>query len=745
MSDECVRVVVRCRPLNSEEKRDKRKICANVDTELREICLSHIDNPDKTKTFTFDNVYGSETEQRRVYDETALPLVDSVLGGYNGTIFAYGQTGTGKTFTMEGVMDPPELRGIIPNAFDHIFSTIGACTNKRFLVRASMLEIYNEDVHDLINDDKRLLPRLDIRENPETGPYVEGLQEQTVTSADDLMSLLQKGTNNRTTAATNMNKASSRSHSIFTIRIESSQECEDGTQKIKVAKLNLVDLAGSERQSKTKATGQRLLEAAKINKSLLTLGYVIKALVEGSAKHVPYRDSKLTRLLQDSLGGNAKTIMIATVGPADWNYDESLATLRYANSAKSIKNKPKINEDPKDSKIRDLQAELERLRRQLEEQQLQPVSASRDFGEGIVSKEDGEDIELTANRQKEAEDQAVEFQNRLKELEVELKSQNETEKVALLEEKQKLETFLSERQAAVEEYEAQLRAKEESLRQQQLEREQMADQIKAMEEKLLIGGALEDKAKQQEIEMRRLEAENEERRRQEDELARELRSKEEEHKLFEQKYASVTEEIEMKTRFIQKLRAKVKTFESEIADLETEFQNERMDLVDQIRDLNQELLLKSAIIDSFIPEIVCDFIQRNAVYDDENDTWILPHSKFAGNPQRASRPLSFDDLHLDPSTKVDDKVPLQLPERITKRFARTDSDNSLSIEHPALMNSFFGVDNINAVTISRKDSLRNKSARPMSNLPSSSRSRPPTESSRAIPRSKKNVREVRYA
>ncbi|KAL0216221.1 hypothetical protein P9112_008405 [Eukaryota sp. TZLM1-RC] len=746
-SDECVRVVVRCRPLNNVEKKDQRQICVDVNGERREVTLKSIDNPDKYKTFTFDSVYDPSSEQRRVYDETALPLVDSVLQGYNGTIFAYGQTGTGKTYTMEGAMDPPEARGIIPNCFEHIFSTISASNNTRFLVRASMLEIYNEDIHDLLNDGPKP-GRLEIRENPETGPYVEGLVEETVTSADDLMDLLRRGTLQRTTAETNMNKASSRSHSIFTIRIESSEDNEDdGTQRIRVAKLHLVDLAGSERQSKTGATGMRLLEASKINKSLLTLGYVIKALVEGNAKHVPYRDSKLTRLLQDSLGGNAKTVMIATVGPASWNYDESLATLRYANSAKSIKNKPIVNEDPKDSKIRDLQEELERLREQLKAQKSGvsvPVDKSPERQHSNATKVehvsvlDSQSMEEALVKQKEAEEQANELQSRLKELEGKLTSktaEEEKEKEALLEEQSKLQTVLQQRQAAVEEYEAELRAKEEYLKKQEQERLEMANMIKDMEEKLLVGGELVDKAKQQEIEMRRLEAENEERRRQEIALARELQEKQEEKRLFEDKYASLNEEVASKTKKLRELFSKVQSLRGEIQDLEGEFQDEREDFLDQIRQLNQQLQLKSLIIDSFVPQDVVNYVEQRAEYLEDTEEWVLPHQQFVGNVQREIHPLTSSELKLYEPTKVD-LVPLQRPSSSIRKFSSQDQ-RDLAFEHPALLNTFFGTDQpLSAPSIASS----RKSSRPGTSRTSRE------QRSSAIPKSRNLVREkVRYA
>ena len=238
--------------------------------------------------------------------------------------------------------------------------------DKTFLVRASFLEIYNENVRDLLAKDQTKTCAL--KETPEKGVYVDGLTTFVVKSAEEMREVLEVGKKNRSVGATLMNADSSRSHSIFTVTVETSETTlgepsHSGEARIRVGKLNLVDLAGSERQSKTQASGDRLKEATKINLSLSALGNVISALVDGKSQHIPYRDSKLTRLLQDSLGGNTKTVMIANVGPADYNFDETMSTLRYANRATNIKNKPKINEDAKDAMRREFQEEIAPSRR----------------------------------------------------------------------------------------------------------------------------------------------------------------------------------------------------------------------------------------------------------------------------------------------------------------------------------------------------------------------------------------------
>jgi len=281
-------------------------------------------------------------------------------------MFAYGQTGCGKTHTMQGKASPPELRGIIPNSFEHVFDHVKLLKDKEALVRASYLELYNEEIRDLLGADHTA--KLDLKENPEKGVFVKGLRSIVVDSVEAIDALMTQGNAVRSTGATAMNAESSRSHSIFTVVVEMSGKRDDGTEHVTAGKLNLVDLAGSERQSKTHATGSRLKEGIKINLSLTALGNVISGLVDSKAKHIPYRDSKLTRLLQDSLGGNTKTVMMAAIGPADYNFDETMSTLRYANRAKNIKNKPIINEDPKDALLREYKDEIERLKSMLSSQ-----------------------------------------------------------------------------------------------------------------------------------------------------------------------------------------------------------------------------------------------------------------------------------------------------------------------------------------------------------------------------------------
>lgn len=391
MSSEAVKVCVRCRPANQKEKDLGCNKIVGIHKDIFQVTLKNPEKLDEEpKAFTFDAVFDDDSTQQGVYEETAYSLVLSVMDGYNGTIFAYGQTGCGKTFTMEGVRGgPPHLRGIIPGTFEQIFEQIGLnkVPNKQFLVQAAYLEIYNEEVRDLVSNTPKT--PLDLKEDPDKGVYVKGLSQNIMRNSEQVMDLMAKGNEQRSVGFTLMNAGSSRSHSIFILVIETSipDEAKPGELKIKAGKLNLVDLAGSERQGKTGAEGVRLKEATKINLSLSALGNVISALVTGA--HIPYRDSKLTRMLQDSLGGNTKTIMIAAVSPADYNFEETLSTLRYANRAKNIKNKPKINEDPKDALLSEYANEIARLKAILESEGL----ALGDMKGGVPADADNEEEE----------------------------------------------------------------------------------------------------------------------------------------------------------------------------------------------------------------------------------------------------------------------------------------------------------------------------------------------------------------
>ena len=321
--------------------------------------------------FTFDEVFDINTSQDEVFNISAKPAVISVLEGYNSTIFAYGQTGTGKTFTMEGFTynNMDNKRGIIPRTIECIFSYIESNSNKdtKFIIRAAYLQIYNEMISDLLKPENSN-KNLSIREDKKKGLYVDGLSEWAVRNPSDIYALLERGAKCREVSNTFMNDVSSRSHAVFMITVEQLVS-KSGKQITKIGKLNLVDLAGSERTRITGATGKQLQESIKINKSLSALGNVINALTDTKErKHIPYRDSKLTRLLEDSLGGNCKTTMIATISPAQCSFNESLSTLNFAKRAKNIKNRPVINEDiDHNGLIHQYENELKKIRKELEE------------------------------------------------------------------------------------------------------------------------------------------------------------------------------------------------------------------------------------------------------------------------------------------------------------------------------------------------------------------------------------------
>uniref|UniRef100_A0A8P0NWX8 Kinesin-like protein KIF11 n=2 Tax=Canis lupus familiaris TaxID=9615 RepID=A0A8P0NWX8_CANLF len=319
-------------------------------------------------------VFGASTKQIDVYRSVVCPILDEVIMGYNCTIFAYGQTGTGKTFTMEGERSPNEeytweedpLAGIIPRTLHQIFEKL-TDNGTEFSVKVSLLEIYNEELFDLLNPSSDVSERLQMFDDPRNkrGVIIKGLEEITVHNKDEVYQILEKGAAKRTTAATLMNAYSSRSHSVFSVTIHMKETTIDGEELVKIGKLNLVDLAGSENIGRSGAVDKRAREAGNINQSLLTLGRVITALVERTP-HVPYRESKLTRILQDSLGGRTRTSIIATISPASLNLEETLSTLEYAHRAKNILNKPEVNQKlTKRALIKEYTEEIERLKRDL--------------------------------------------------------------------------------------------------------------------------------------------------------------------------------------------------------------------------------------------------------------------------------------------------------------------------------------------------------------------------------------------
>ena len=678
---ECVRVCVRCRPLNAREVEQGHENCVNMfpDRGLIEIRNPNLGPTDPIKTFTFDAVYDCNSKQLDLYAETFAPLVDSVLDGFNGTIFAYGQTGTGKTFTMEGDRNDPEQRGVIPNSFEHIFSHIAKSENQQFLVTAQYLEIYMEDLRDLLAQ-KDQAKSLELKERPDTGVYVKDLKPYVCKSITEIEHVMKVGNQNRSVGRTNMNDHSSRSHAIFIITVECSQMDDNGEAHIRVGKLNLVDLAGSERQAKTGAMGDRLKEASKINLSLSALGNVISALVDGKSNHVPYRDSKLTRLLQDSLGGNARTVMVANIGPANYNYEETITTLRYANRAKNIKNKPRVNEDPKDAMLREFQEEIARLKAEINkkvpgvkrkgrEKKIKKKQKSIDM-KGENEKEN--DVEIKSESDAEVSDagedeEEEEDDDSIRDMEANLATEKElleNDTSMLAEQKDKL---LHE-----------VRRKEAMLVREKEEKEKMANTILKMESKLLTGGkTIVDHTNELQRALEQRRAEVAARRVTEIEVARKLEEQEEKGVELEKNYSSLQQEVEIKTRKLRKLFSKLQTYKQDIVDVTEEYNRDRRDLEATQEELLKELKLKYLIIENFIPVEEKERVLGRSYFDEDEDLWKLG----------ASRPLS-GPINKRPVSAAGSRRPVSEYARMLGSIGgnpryRGENIMRLNLDHPA--------------------------------------------------------------
>ncbi|XP_014215854.1 kinesin-like protein KIF3B [Copidosoma floridanum] len=600
VTPQCVQVVVRCRPMDDKEiARNCTRVVEMFPSRGAVEIRNPRDDPSKNsvKVFSFDSVYDWTSTQQEIYEETVRPLVISVLDGFNGTIFAYGQTGTGKTYTMEGSKADVDNRGVIPRSFDQIFTHIGRSQNIQYLVRASYLEIYQEEIRDLLSPDQSL--RFELKEKPDTGIFVKDLSSAVCKNANEIQQLMKTGNQNRTIGATNMNEHSSRSHAIFIITIEMGD-----SYGIRVGRLNLVDLAGSERQSKTGASGERLKEASKINLSLSALGNVISALVDGKTSHIPYRDSKLTRLLQDSLGGNSKTVMIANIGPASYNYDETLTTLRYANRAKNIKNKPKINEDPKDALLRQYQEEIERLKLQLAQksgmtQQKKPTTDGEEAP--------GEEAAAASTAEQEQPNDEVEAQE---------PQMTEEEKTRIAE------------QLKVEKQEA----------------EELERKIKDLESKMLCGDKnIVDHTNEQQRALEQRAIEIAERKKREIEMQQKLEEEELSALNVRETYATLQQEVDVKSRKLRKYYSKLQVLKQDLDDVTGEYNRDRRDLEQTQHELMKELKLRYLIIDNFIPVEEKHKILSRVKFDEEEDCWMLKESS-ASTIETIRRPVSVPGL-----------------------------------------------------------------------------------------------------
>ncbi|XP_027010627.2 kinesin-like protein KIF17 isoform X3 [Tachysurus fulvidraco] len=686
MASESVKVVVRCRPLNNREKALNCKMVVSVDCSL---CQCFIEKPgaaeEPPKQFTFDGTYFIDQTTEQMYNEIAYPLVEGVTEGYNGTIFAYGQTGSGKSFTMQGVPDPPAQRGVIPRAFEHIFETIQCAENTKFLVRASYLEIYKEEVRDLLGKDTK--QKLELKEHPEQGVYVRDLSMHTVHSVVECERIMELGWKNRSVGYTLMNKDSSRSHSIFTIHLEICNIDAAGEDHLCAGKLNLVDLAGSERQSKTGATGDRLQEATKINLSLSALGNVISALVDGRSKHIPYRDSKLTRLLQDSLGGNTRTLMVACLSPADNNYEESLSTLRYANRAKSIQNRPRINEDPKDALLRQYQEEIKQLKAlvsgQLGTVRLDSLLAGQRslVSTGIQSRPQSREKEKIKQDYEEKLARLQADYNAEQESKAKLQEDIATLRMSYESKLSSLERVKSSRASAAQRFISMTssgldfsaaddatkeispvngatpepsEASQDTLQESEpnkgvmrvgpggepgvlesavvatpgpLDQKHVLERLHQLEQEF-VGG---EQSRNEELRQRRRQRKTLANQRKKQLIEALTQFSDEGDAVLLNVYDSIQEEVHAKNRLLENTQGKLKAAKLEIRDLQVEFAAERDDYLASIRRLERETQLLQGLLERMVTLVRrdCNYsnlerLRKEAVWDEESGVWRLP-------------------------------------------------------------------------------------------------------------------------
>ncbi|XP_050491691.1 osmotic avoidance abnormal protein 3-like isoform X2 [Bombus huntii] len=594
---ESVKVAVRCRPMNARELQQGCRNVVTIDSASKCCTLEcpAAAGPGNGKVYQFDAAFGPEATTEFVYENVGSVIVEAVLDGYNGTVFAYGQTGCGKSHTM---------RGFIERTLDHIFeATSTASAEMRYLALLSYLEIYNERLRDLLQDGGSDL--LTLKEDPNRGTYVAGgLREVTVKDAAECARLVEQGDRRRAAAATKMNAASSRSHAVLTLSLETlaiNEESSKTENPVKRGRLHLVDLAGSERQARTGATGDRLKEAASINLSLSALGNVISALAAGHGRHVPYRDSKLTRLLRDSLGGNARTLMIACISGSDVDAEETLSTLRYAARARCIKNKPVVNEDPKDALLRQYQLELQRLRKLIE-------SNDQSLVKEIAAKAEIEDEESIEQR---------EYSEHVKRLKEEcehsnLSAQKLREELQAMKIRYEAGTIGDTRPKPVSQQPMDEQDVEREERRRKKREAAMQEVLKRLE-KLTIGGEEQGNA---ELRRRR-----EKRRKRLEALASALETSAQEGNgsVFQ-----VYGQLRSTEDALKRMAKRAKQLEAEAADLQACWDAER-------RDLLRRELLTSQICDAMVPHLRpgCPFrdvaaVRSTATWSDELGRWRLP-------------------------------------------------------------------------------------------------------------------------
>ena len=617
---ERIKVSVRCRPMNQKEKNEGYQNCVDVDSDRGEVSVNLINMP--KRTFWYDKAYGMDSTQEQVFQETAMPIVESVCEGYNGTIFAYGQTGTGKTFTMEGDFETDINKGIIPRSFDLMFNIIKTTYNTNFLIQCSYLELYNEEVRDLLA--KNHQQKLDIREDPETGFYVQDLSHWVVKAPKDMIELMLRGRELKVIKGHNMNERSSRSHCIFTIIVENSTKDDTG-EHIKKGKLNLVDLAGSERTSKIKdVNGVEGLQAETIhiNLSLTALGKVIHALASNKKQHIPYRDSKLTKLLMDSLGGNSKTVMIA----------------------KNIKNAPKVNEDPKDAMIKKYKDELERLKAAL---------AKANGGVEMSVNELVSDNNINDDSRKRIEEiqsQIIEEKKRIQNEANEKIKQLEANTNLVEEEKIKLMEELKKTQ---EEQNKKVEAKKKIM-----------DKLQKLEEKFLLGEKTKEQAKKNEQILNEERNELKAKEKRQKELQDKIKKAEEKARELEANFKNQDDEIEKKTKLFNRLKEDLKKVELEGEDIRKEYEISQTGFHNEMEKLNKKISLSEEIIKNIVPKQYLRMINSLMNYDEERDEFFLqgidnmPEMKKEEKNSRLA--MSYNDIYYDDDYETnEDEVQLK--------------------------------------------------------------------------------------
>ena len=471
-------VVCRFRPLNQNElNHGGSNICVDFHPNKRAWTISTKGDGVVSKNeFTFDRVFDVKTSQIDVYNSAAKPIIESVMDGFNGTVFAYGQTGSGKTFTMQGPnLEDLEMQGIVPRMVRTVFNRIdNSSENIEFTVKVSMMEIYMEKIRDLLDPTKS---NMQIKVDKNKGIYVADLTERYIGSDQDVYDIMRIGNENRKVASTSMNDQSSRSHSIFVMTIHQTN-LDDQVSKTGV--LYLVDLAGSEKVGKTGAKGQTLDEAKGINKSLSTLGKVINSLTDGKSKHVPYRESKLTRILSESLGGNAKTALIITWSPSVYNDMETISTLRFGTAARNIKNKPKVNKELTVAEMKKLLDKSEKI--------IQVKTYRIEVLEKIL-KENGQELptdeykDLKLDKKHDEEEEKIDFEHNESEIDNTELSQIKEEIIDdnNEEEEKHLEDEFEEIEPEEIEHEEIAKNRNSTLKERELD-----EQLKRLKEKLII-------------------------------------------------------------------------------------------------------------------------------------------------------------------------------------------------------------------------------------------------------------------